>query len=108
MPTWATPWPSWSHWWKSRCAGSIGSNCSSPRRRAMNAVKAESRAYFRALGKHIEELRKEIGVSQSELARGLGASPQTIYAIEVGDRRVSVPMLIKLAEFFQVPVGSLA
>ena len=51
-------------------------------------LKAESRAYFRALGKHITELRKEIGMTQAELARALKVSQQTVFAYELGDRRV--------------------
>lgn len=70
-------------------------------------IKAESRAYFRALGKHIEVLRKEIGMTQAELARAIGVSQQTVYAIEVGDRRVSVLILAKLAPIFQVSVEEL-
>lgn len=73
----------------------------------MSTIKAESRAYFRALGKHIEVLRKEIGMTQAELARAIGVSQQTVYAIEVGDRRVSVLMLAKLAPIFQTSVEEL-
>jgi hypothetical protein len=47
--------------------------------------KAESRAYFRALGKHISELCKEKGM-QAELARALQVSQQTVFAYELGDR----------------------
>jgi transcriptional regulator with XRE-family HTH domain len=76
----------------------------------MNAprVKAESRAYFRALGAHIEELRKEQGMTQAELARALGVSQQTVFAYELGDRRVSVLMLIKLARIFETSVEELS
>jgi DNA-binding XRE family transcriptional regulator len=70
-------------------------------------IKTESRAYFRALGKHIEVLRKQIGMTQAELARAIGVSQQTIYAIEIGDRRVSVLMLAKLAPIFQISVEEL-
>jgi transcriptional regulator with XRE-family HTH domain len=67
-------------------------------------VKQESRAYFRALGAHISVLRKDQGMTQAELARMLGVSQQTVFAYELGDRRVSVLMLIKLAKIFDVPV----
>jgi len=43
-------------------------------------LKTESRAYFRSLGKHIAELRKEIGMTQAELARALNVSQQTVFA----------------------------
>ena len=69
--------------------------------------KAESRVYFRALGKHISVLRKEQGMTQAELSRALGVSQQTVFAYELGDRRVSVLMLIKLARIFGVSVEEL-
>jgi transcriptional regulator with XRE-family HTH domain len=71
-------------------------------------LKAESRTYFRALGKHITELRKEFGMTQAELARALKVSQQTVFAYELGDRRVSVLMLIKLARIFDTSVEELS
>ena len=75
----------------------------------MNAprIKAESRAYFRALGAHISVLRKEHGMTQAELARALGVSQQTVFAYELGDRRVSVLIVAKLAKVFDTPVEDL-
>lgn len=67
----------------------------------------ESRAYFRALGKHITTLRKKFDMTQAELARALGVSQQTVFAWELGDRRVSVLMLLKLAQIFQTPAEQL-
>ena len=46
-------------------------------------------------------------MTQAELARILGVSQQTVFAYELGDRRVSVLMLIKLAKIFDVPVEEL-
>lgn len=73
----------------------------------MTAIKIESRAYFRALGKRITERRKEIGMTQAELARALGISQQTVFAYELGDRRVNVLMLTKMAAIFQVSLEEL-
>lgn len=73
----------------------------------MSAFTAESRAYFRALGKHITVLRNELDMTQAELARILGVSQQTVFAYELGDRRVSVLMMITLAKVFGVPVEEL-
>lgn len=70
-------------------------------------IKHESRAYFRALGAHISVLRKEQGMTQAELARALGVSQQTVFAYELGDRRVSVLILGKLAKTFGMPVEDL-
>lgn len=76
----------------------------------MNAPrrKAESRAYFRALGKHITVLRTEIGMTQAELARALKVSQQTVFAYELGDRRVSVLMLVELARIFDTSIEELS
>jgi transcriptional regulator with XRE-family HTH domain len=52
-------------------------------------------------------LRKEQGMTQAELARALGVSQQTVFAYELGDRRVSVLILAKLAKVFGVPVEEL-
>lgn len=71
-------------------------------------IKDESRAYFRSLGAHIGVLRKEIGMTQAELARAIGVSQQTVFAYELGDRRVSVLILVKLAKVFGVSVEELA
>jgi transcriptional regulator with XRE-family HTH domain len=72
------------------------------------ALKAETRAYFRRLGAHIGELRKEQGMTQAELARALGVSQQTVFAYEIADRRVSVLILVKLSTVFDVPLEDLA
>lgn len=46
-------------------------------------------------------------MTQAELARALGVSQQTVFAYELGDRRVSVLILAKLAKVFEVPVEEL-
>lgn len=74
----------------------------------MNAVKAASRSYFRALGAHIGVLRKEQGMTQAELAHALGVSQQTVFAYELGDRRVSALVLVRLACIFGVSVEELS
>lgn len=73
----------------------------------MSAIRSESRAYFRALGAHITELRKEQGMTQAELARALGVSQQTVFAYELGDRRVSVLIVARLAKVFGMPIEEL-
>lgn len=71
------------------------------------SLKDESRAYFKALGTYILILRKEQGLTQAELARALGVSQQTVFAYELGDRRVTVPMVPKLAKTLDVSVEEL-
>lgn len=67
-------------------------------------IKQQSRAYFKALGAHITQLRKSRQMTQAELARALGVSQQAVFAYELGERRTSVLILAKIAEVFGVPV----
>ncbi|HEY5758418.1 MAG TPA: helix-turn-helix transcriptional regulator [Steroidobacter sp.] len=67
-------------------------------------IKHESRAYFRSLGGHIAMMRKARGMTQAELARAIGVSQQAVFAYELGDRRVSVLILSKIAKIFTVSV----
>jgi transcriptional regulator with XRE-family HTH domain len=52
-------------------------------------------------------LSKEQGMTQAELARAIGVSQQTVFAYELGDRRVSVLLVAKLAKVFGVSVEEL-
>lgn len=70
-------------------------------------IKQESRAYFKALGAHVTMLRKSRGMTQAELARAIGVSQQAVFAYELGDRRISVLVLAKLAKIFSVSVEDL-
>lgn len=73
----------------------------------MSTAKAESLAYYKALGAHIALLRKAKGMTQAELARAIGVSQQAVFAYEIGDRRVSVFVLIKLAKVFSISIEEL-
>nr|WP_298727281.1 helix-turn-helix transcriptional regulator [uncultured Steroidobacter sp.] len=70
-------------------------------------IKHESRVYFQALGAHVSGLRKARGMTQAELARAIGVSQQAVFAYELGDRRISVLVLAKIAKTFQVPIEEL-
>lgn len=70
-------------------------------------IKQESRAYFRVLGAHVTSLRKGDGMTQAELAHALGVSQQAVFAYELGERRISVFMLVKLAKIFGTTVEAL-
>jgi transcriptional regulator with XRE-family HTH domain len=67
-------------------------------------LKKDSRVYFAALGKRVAQLRKSLGITQAELARAIGVSQQTVFAYEIGDRRISVLVLVRLARFFDLTV----
>lgn len=65
-------------------------------------IKVDSRIYFASLGKRITELRKSRGYTQAEFARALGVSQQAVFAYEIGDRRVSVLILERIAKLYGI------
>lgn len=52
----------------------------------------------------LEELRKQHGVRQEELAEKLEVSRQTIGSLENGRYNPSIILAIKIARFFDLPV----
>ncbi len=52
----------------------------------------------------IEPLRRAGGLTQEELAQGVGVTRQTIIALEKGNYTPSVLLALKMAKFFCVPV----
>lgn len=63
--------------------------------------------FHRALGKRITALRKEFELTQKDLAKLLGVSHQTVFAMEGGFRRVSLDVVPKLLDVFGVTVNQL-
>ena|SRR5215208_2153449 len=49
------------------------------------------------IGQRIKEVREELGMQATVLARRVGVAPNTIYRIEAGDRKPSVALLEKIA-----------
>lgn len=70
-------------------------------------IHTESKTYFAALGRHVTSLRKAAGMTQAELARAIGVSQQTVFCYEVGERRMSVVVLSKIAKVFTIPIEEL-
>lgn len=70
-------------------------------------IRVETKRYFAALGAHVASLRKARGMTQAELARAIGVSQQAVFAYELGDRRISVLVLAKLATVFSTTVESM-
>lgn len=52
-------------------------------------------------------LRAEAGISQNELAMRLGVSRQTINAVETDKYDPSLPLALRLAKVFGVPVDEI-
>jgi len=64
-------------------------------------------AYHRALGKRLVELRKLHGMTQAELARTLKVSQQSVFAYELGNRRVSLDLVPTLLGLFRMTADEL-
>jgi transcriptional regulator with XRE-family HTH domain len=68
---------------------------------------AQSKSYFVALGARVAAIRKSQGFTQAELARRVDVSQQAIFAYELGERRISVLVLDKLANVFRMSLEEL-
>ena len=56
------------------------------------------------LENHLTKLRKEMGLTQQELAEKVKVSRQTIIAIEAGRFNPSVILAIKISRIFKQPI----
>lgn len=59
------------------------------------------------IGKVIEKLRDWMGVSQEKMALEIGASLQDISDIETGERKASLSMLSRIADYFSLGIADL-
>lgn len=53
---------------------------------------------------NVHELRKRLKLTQEELAKSVGVTRQTIISIEQGKYIASLPLALKIAKVFNVPV----
>lgn len=67
----------------------------------------DDKVFFKQLGKRIAGLRKELGITQTQLAETLGISQQLIAAYETGSRKIPASMLPTLAKIFAVSLEQL-
>lgn len=61
----------------------------------------------RSVGVRVRSLRKVRGITQSQLADALGLSFQQLQKYEKGQNRISVGMLVQIAEALHTEVGDL-
>ena len=52
----------------------------------------------------LEELRKERGIRQEDLAQALGVSRQTVISLEKGKYNPSLALAFRLARYFGLPI----
>jgi transcriptional regulator with XRE-family HTH domain len=67
----------------------------------------DEKAFFRELGARIAALRKEHGLTQTQLADELELTQQMVASYEVGRRRVPVSLLPAIAEALAVSLEQL-
>ncbi len=67
----------------------------------------EEIAFLKDLGIRIAKLRQESGISQAKLGEMIGKSQQHIFAVEKGQRRITVTDLPVLAQTLGVTVEDL-
>lgn len=67
----------------------------------------ESLSKSQKLTSNVYGVRKEVGITQEELAGAVGVTRQTIIAIEKGNYTPSVVLALKIAQFFKKPVETL-
>lgn len=53
---------------------------------------------------HLEELRKQRGIRQEDLAQALGVSRQTVISLEKGKYNPSLVLAFKLARYFNLSI----
>ena len=56
---------------------------------------------------HLEELRKQRGIRQEDLAQALGVSRQTVISLEKGKYNPSLSLAFKLARYFGLSIGDI-
>jgi transcriptional regulator with XRE-family HTH domain len=73
----------------------------------VNISSHNEKEYFKVLGSRIAHLRKELELTQVQLAEMLGISQQMVASYEVGRRRIPVSMLPSLAQALKVQTDAL-
>ena len=59
-------------------------------------------SFYKELGQKISSIRKEIQMTQSELAQKTGVQQQVIASYEIGRRRIPVSFLIEIAKALNI------
>lgn len=67
----------------------------------------DDKVFFKQLGKRIAEQRKEMGMTQAQLAEALGISQQLVAAYESGSRKTPASFLPTLSKLFAVSLEQL-
>src|SRR5687767_10527881 len=72
----------------------------------MSHLEAASRKLF--VGPRFRRIRRQLNLSQTQMAEGLGISPSYVNLIERNQRPVSAQILLRLAETYDLDLRDLA
>ncbi len=67
----------------------------------------EENKWWETLPQQLKYLREQEGLSQTELGKRLGIDRGIISHIESGRRNVSVNILVRLSQYFKLPINDL-
>lgn len=73
----------------------------------VTAMTQDEKLFFKQLGARIAELRRERGLTQTQLAQTLELTQQMVASYEVGRRRVPVSLLPAIADALAISVEQL-
>jgi len=74
---------------------------------ALITMTPEETAFFKDLGSRIAALRKDCGLTQTQLGKMIGVSQQQVVSFEKGRRKVPVSALPKLSKALGITVEEL-
>ncbi|MGB1109066.1 MAG: helix-turn-helix domain-containing protein [Gammaproteobacteria bacterium] len=66
-----------------------------------------SEACWGLIANQVVAVRKQVGITQAELAKRIGVDQSHISRLERGRKGISVELLVRIAEELEVPVGRL-
>lgn len=73
----------------------------------MNPLPKEEQSLYAELGSRIANRRKELGISQKELAERINVTPPSLSYVEAGRQRLMVGTLVEIANILGLPPGAL-
>lgn len=71
------------------------------------SISSEEQVFMIELGKRITTLRKEVGLTQAQLAQELNVSQQAVQSWEAGRRRIQIAVLPTVAKQLSVSLDTL-
>ncbi|MFU9138059.1 helix-turn-helix domain-containing protein [Erwinia tasmaniensis] len=71
------------------------------------SISSEEQVFMTELGHRISALRKDVGLTQVQMAEALNVSQQAVQSWEAGRRRIQIPILPAVAKILSVSLEGL-